>query len=104
MELAATSSNISSCAVDNEGDYGTITALGWTFTVNSPNGCNAFEGQRLRLHLKFTTSQTYSFNSVFVGGSTALPTSSTSSSKGVLALFYDSINSKWDYLSTATRF
>jgi hypothetical protein len=67
---------ISSCAVDNENNYGTITASGSTFTVNAPTGCTAFEGQRLRLHLNFTISQTYPLNSVFVRGSTALRTSS----------------------------
>jgi hypothetical protein len=73
--------------------------------VNAPTGCTAFEGQRLPLHLNFAISQTYSFNSVFVGGSTALRTSSTDSSKGEwLALLYDSINSKRDHVSTATRF
>jgi hypothetical protein len=51
-------------------------ASGSTFAVNAPSGCTAFEGQRLPLHLNFTTSQTYLFNSVFGGGSTGLPTSS----------------------------
>lgn len=94
-----------SCAVDDEDNYGAMTAAGGTFTINAPTGCTAFEGQRLRIHLKFTNSQTYSFNAAYVGGTTALPTTSTGSSKGDwLAFLYDSVNSKWDYVATAPGF
>jgi hypothetical protein len=94
-----------SCAIDNEDNYGAMTATAGTFTVNAPTGCVAFEGQRLRLHLKFTNAQTYSWNTAFVGGTTALPTTSTGSSKGDwIGFLYDSINSKWDYVATATGF
>jgi hypothetical protein len=94
-----------SCSIDNEVTFGAMTATAGTFTVNAPTGCTPFEGQRLRLHLKFTNSQTYSWNSAFVGGTTALPTTSTGSSKGDwIAFLYDSINSKWDYVATATGF
>jgi hypothetical protein len=93
------------CAIDNEDTYGTFTATAGTFTVNAPTGCVAFEGQRLRLHFKFTNAQTYSWNAAFVGGTTALPTSSTGTGKGDwIGFIYDSINSKWDYVATATGF
>lgn len=92
-----------SCAVED--NYGTMTATGGTFTVNAATGCTQTEGQKLLLHLKFTNSQTYSWNSAYVGGTTALPTTSTGTSKGDWVGFrWDSINSKWDYLATATGF
>lgn len=95
------------CTVED--NYGTMTASGGTFTVNAPAGCSVtggpFEGQKLLLHLKFTNSQTYSWNAIFAGGTTALPTTSTGTSKGDWVAFrYDSINSKWDYVATATGF
>ncbi len=88
-----------------ENNYGTETASAGTFTVNAPASCTAAEGQKLLLHLKFTNVQTYSWNAAYVGGTTALPTASTGSSKGDwLAFRYDSINSKWDFLAASTGF
>jgi hypothetical protein len=94
-----------SCAINNEDNYGNFTATAGTFTVNAPTGCVPYEGQRLTMHFKFTNSQTYSWNTAFVGGATALPTVSTGSSKGDwLGFIYDSINSKWDFVAAATGF
>lgn len=92
-----------SCAFED--NFGSNTASAGTFTVNAPVGCTAAEGQKLLLHIKFTNAQTYSWNAAFVGGTTALPTTSTGSTKGDwLAFRYDSINSKWDYLAASTGF
>lgn len=94
-----------SCAIDNQDNFGTFTATGGTFTINAPTGCVPFEGQRLRLHPKFTNAQTYSFNAAFVGGTVALPTTSTGGGKGDwLGFLYDSINAKWDFVALAAGF
>lgn len=101
--LSSGTSITPSCAAED--NFGSNTATGGTFTVNAPTGCTAAEGQILIIHIKFTNVQTYSWNAAFVGGTNALPTTSTGSSKGDWAAFrYDSINSKWDYLAVAPGF
>jgi hypothetical protein len=101
--IAGGTSATPNCAYST--NYSTATATGGTFTVNAPTGCQPFDGQSLKLHIKYTNAQTYSWNAAFVGGTTALPTTSSGSSKGDwVAFLYDSINSKWDYVATATGF
>jgi hypothetical protein len=86
-------------------NYTVNTVAVGTFTVNAPTGCTAVEGQSLTIHIKSTNVQTYAWNAAFVGGATALPTTSTGSSKGDwIGFLYDSINSKWDYVPVATGF
>jgi hypothetical protein len=76
-----------------------------TLTVNAPTGCTAVEGQSLKIHIKSTNVQTYSWNAAFVGGTTSLPTASSGASKGDwIGFLYDSINAKWDYVAVATGF
>jgi hypothetical protein len=86
-------------------NYSTATAASGTFTINAPTGCTPTEGKKLTLHFKFTNSQTYSWNAAFTGGTVALPTTSTGSSKGDwLAFLYDSVNAIWDFVAIATGF
>jgi hypothetical protein len=102
ISLASGTSITPSCLAED--NYSNITVTAGTLAVNAPTGVPV-EGQRLTLHLKCTNVQTYSWNAAYVGGTTALPTSSTGSSKGDwIAFRYDSFNSKWDYVAIATGF
>jgi hypothetical protein len=72
------------------------TQTGGTLTVNAPTG-TAINGQRITFRIKFTNAQTWSFDGVYRGGTTALPTTSSSSSKtDYLEFIYNSTDTKWD--------
>lgn len=86
-------------------NYSVNTATGGTFTVNAPTG-TPVEGQRLTLRLKCTNSQTYSWNAIYRGStSAALPATSTGSGlNDYLGFIYNSTDTKWDFVSTVTGF
>lgn len=89
-----------SCTVET--NYTVNTASAGTYTVNAPTGCVPVEGQKLMIRIKSTNVQTYSWNSAYRGGTTALPTASTGTSKNdYIGFRYNSTDSKWDFLSLA---
>lgn len=68
-----------------------------TLTINADTGTPT-NGQAWLLKIKSTNVQTFSWNSIFVGGTVALPTTTTGSTKiDYYAFTYDTVNSKWDY-------
>ncbi len=82
----------------------TNTQSGGTLTINADGGTPT-NGQSWTLIIKSTNVQTYSWNSVFVGGTNALPTASTGSSKiDYVKFIYSTINSKWNYVASANGF
>lgn len=83
----------------------TNTQAAGTLTVNAPSG-TPVDGQMLRLRIKSTNVQTYSFNAIYRGGTTvALPTASTGSSKTDYMMFiYNSADSKWDIQQSNTNY
>ncbi len=75
-----------------------------TLTINADGGAPT-NGQSWTLKIKSTNVQTFSWNSVFVGGNLGLPTASTGSSKiDYFTFLYDTVNSKWDYTGSAGNF
>ena len=75
-----------------------------TLTMNAPTG-TPVDGQRLTIRIKSTNVQTFSWNAAYVGGTAALPTATTGSSKYDYFLFvYNAGASNWDYIATATGF
>lgn len=75
-----------------------------TLTINSDGGTPT-NGQSWAFKIKSTNVQTFSWNAVFVGGTTALPTVSTGSSKiDYFTFIYDTVNSKWHFTGNAVGF
>jgi hypothetical protein len=75
-----------------------------TLTINADTGTPT-EGQSLALKLKCTNAQTFSWNAVYTGGTTALPTATTGSSKtDYFTFIYDSVASKWHFTGQALGF
>lgn len=82
----------------------TNTQTAGTFTVNAPSG-TPVDGQILRIRIKSTNVQTYSWNAIYRGGTLALPTASTGSSKTDYMMFiYNSADSKWDIQQSNTNY
>lgn len=76
-----------------------------TLTINADAGASQTNGQSWVFKIKSTNIQTFSWNSVYVGGTISLPTSSTGSGKiDYFAFIYDSVNNKWDYTGNVTSF
>jgi len=75
-----------------------------TLTVNAPSGTPT-NGQKLMLRLRSTNVQTFSWNAIFQGGTFALPTTSSGSSKfDYYGFIYNSTATKWQIVGTATGF
>ena len=72
-----------------------------TLTVNAPSG-TPVDGQTLKLRIKSTNVQTYSWNAIYRGSSTvALPTASSGASKtDYIGFIYNSADSKWDCVAS----
>jgi hypothetical protein len=80
------------------------TQTAGTLTVNAPTGTPS-NGQKLMLRLRSTNVQTFSWNAIFQGGTTALPTTSSGSSKyDYYGFIYNSTATKWQIVGTATGF
>lgn len=78
-------------------------ALG-TLTINADAGTPT-DGQGWVIVIKSTNVQTFSWNSIFLGGTVALPTATTGSSKMDMYSFkYSTINSKWNFIGNALGF
>ena len=75
-----------------------------TLTINADAGTPT-NGQAWMLKIKSTNVQTFSWNSIFIGGTVALPTATTGGSKiDYFTFIYDSVVPKWNYTGTATNF
>ena len=75
-----------------------------TLTVNAPTGTPS-NGQKLMLRLRSTNVQTFSWNAIFQGGTSALPTTSSGSTKyDYYGFIYNSTATKWQIVGTATGF
>lgn len=75
-----------------------------TLTINADGGTPT-DAQVWGFRIKSTNVQTFSWNAVFIGGTVALPTSSTGSSKiDMYTFIYSTVNSKWMYTGTAVGF
>lgn len=74
-----------------------------TLTINAPTGTPSNK-QAWGLEIKSTNVQTFSWNAVFVGGTTALPTATTGGGKIDLYTFvYSTTNSKWIFSGLQTN-
>jgi hypothetical protein len=73
-----------------------------TLTINAPTGTPT-DGQKLVFRLQSTNVQTFSWNAIFAGGTTtALPTTSSGSSKyDYMGFFYNATASKWQLVGTS---
>jgi hypothetical protein len=75
-----------------------------TLTVNAPSGTPS-NGQKLMLRLRSTNVQTFSWNAIFQGGTSPLPTTSSGSSKyDYYGFIYNGTATKWQIVGTATGF
>lgn len=85
--------------------YQINTAAGGTHTVNADAGTPT-NGQRWILKMKTTNVQTFSWNALYVGGSTvALPTSTSGSSNiDYIGFIYDTVDTKWHCVSVAANY
>lgn len=98
----ATSISVNSDSFDQVNQANTQAA--GTLTINNPTGTPT-DGQKLMYRIKSTNAQTYSWGANFRGGTTALPTSHTGSSKtDYVGFIWNAADSKWDYLATAVGF
>lgn len=80
------------------------TQAAGTLTVNAPTGTPS-NGQKLMLRLRSTNVQTFSWNAIFQGGLSPLPTSSSGSSKyDYYGFIYNSTATKWQMVGSATGF
>jgi hypothetical protein len=73
-----------------------------TLTIDAPTGTPT-DGQGLIYKIKCANSQTYSFDGIFKGGATALPSGHSGASKyDYLGFLYNSDSSTWDMVAIAT--
>ena len=84
--------------------YQANTQSAGTLTINADSGTPT-NWQSWLLKIKSTNVQTFSWNAVFAGGTNALPTASSGSSKiDYFSFIYDTVNSKWHYTGSALNF
>lgn len=84
--------------------YQANTQAAGTLTINADSGTPT-NWQSWLLKIKSTNVQTFSWNAVFAGGTNALPTASSGSSKiDYFSFIYDTVNSKWHYTGSALNF
>lgn len=77
---------------------------GGTLTISNPTG-SPTDGQNLLLRITTTNQQTYSWGTLYHGGSTALPATTTGTgARDYLGFIYDAATSQWDYIGSATGF
>jgi hypothetical protein len=75
-----------------------------TLTINADAGTPT-NGQSWLLKMKSTNVQTFSWNALYAGGDTALPTATTGSSQiDYYSFIYDTVDSKWHFTGKATNF
>ena len=75
-----------------------------TLTINNPSGTSN-DGQSLLIRVKCTNAQTLSWGAAFRGGTTALPTATTGSSKyDYYSFIRNGLDSTWDFTGKAEGF
>ena len=75
-----------------------------TLTLNAPTGTPT-NGQPWLLKIKSTNVQTFSWNTVFAGGTAGLPVSTSGAGKiDYYAFIYDSVNSKYHFTGNSLGF
>lgn len=80
------------------------TQTAGTLTINAPSGTPT-NGQKLMLRLRSTNVQTFSWNAIFQGGLSPLPTASSGSSKyDYYGFIYNGTATKWQIVGQATGF
>lgn len=104
VTTAADASSITPNSDNEDITYQLNTQAAGTLTINADGGTPT-NGQAWILKIKSTNAQTLSWNGVYVGGTVALPSATSGSSKiDYYTFIYDSVASKWDYTGTATGF
>ncbi len=84
--------------------YQANTQAAGTLTINADGGTPT-NGQPWVLKVKCTNAQTFSWNGIFVGGTVALPTTTTGSSKiDYYSFLYDTVGPKWHFVGNALGF
>lgn len=80
------------------------TQAAGTLTINNPSGTSN-DGQSLLIRVKCTNAQTLSWGAAFRGGTTALPTATTGSSKyDYYSFIRNGLDSTWDFTGKAEGF
>jgi hypothetical protein len=75
-----------------------------TLTINADTGAPT-NGQSWLLKIKNTNVQTFAWNGLFVGGTIALPTTTSGGSKiDYYSFVYDTANTKWHFVGSAAGF
>ena len=75
-----------------------------TLVIAAPTGTPT-DGQILKIRIKSTNAQTYSFNAIYRGSTDlALPTTVTAAKTVYLLFFYNSTDTKWDFMSKVDGF
>lgn len=101
---AADATSITPNSDNADWTYQANTQATGTLTINADGGTPT-NTQPWGLKIKSTNVQTFSWNALFVGGTTALPTTSTGGGKiDYFTFIYDTVNSKWHYTGTALNF
>jgi hypothetical protein len=78
--------------------YQSNTQSTGTLTINADSGTPT-NGQAWILKIKSSNVQTFSWNAVYVGGTTALAIATTGGGKiDYFGFIYDGVNSKWDFV------
>lgn len=76
-----------------------------TLTINADAGVGQTNGRSWLLKIKSTNVQTFSWTSGYVGGTTALPTTTTGGGKiDNYSFIYDTVNSKFQFTGQALGF
>lgn len=104
VTTAADATSITPATDSADITYQANTQTAGTLTINADSGTPT-NGQSWLLKLKCTNAQTFAWNGVYVGGTTALPTTTTGSSKiDNFSFIYDTVNSKWEFTGQALGF
>jgi hypothetical protein len=84
--------------------YQLNTQAGGTLTLNNDTGTPT-NGQPWTFKVKCSNVQTLAFDTIYVGGTVALPAATTGGGKiDYFNFVYDSVTPKWDYVSSAVGF
>lgn len=101
---AADATSITPNSDNADWTYQANTQAVGTLTINADAGTPT-NTQPWGLKIKSTNIQTFSWNALYVGGTTALPTVTSGGGKiDYFTFIYDTVNSKWHYTGTATNF
>lgn len=83
--------------------YQSNTQATGTLTMNADGGTPT-NGQSWAFKIKSTNAQTFSWNAIFKGGTTALPTVTVAGKIDYFTFIYDTVTPAWHYTGTAAGF